>query len=249
MCLLILKPAGVRLPTSEEITRAWTRNRDGGGFSFREADGTLTLCKGIFSLESMLASMSEHLTPEMEVVIHLRFSTHKGDRVKNCHPHRIDGGNLGVCSHNGVIDINHRKGESDTRAYIRQIIEPLMRDGGGKLTPAMLMVIGRDIGRGNKLIITPPTGPSVIINESSGQWTDGLWWSNSAAFPLAPVVPQTFSEWQTAGPSRTSAWRNYVAVAPTHACASCGDVQASSEVRWRGGRAMCLECSLKAWSK
>lgn len=250
MCLLILKPAGKRLPTVEEINRAWARNRDGGGFSFREKDGTLTLCKGIFCVDSMTASMAQHLTPEMECVIHLRFSTHKGDKVKNCHPHRIDGGNLGLCSHNGVIDISHRKGESDTRAYIRQIIEPLMRDAGGKLTPTMARVIGRDIGRNNKLVITPTTGASVIVNEDSGQWFDGLWWSNGSAFAPTPIVPlQTFAEWQTAGPHRASGWRNYVEGPPSHACASCGELMPSNEVRWRGAKPLCLDCSLKQWAK
>ena len=263
MCLLILSPAGKRLPTAEEITRAWARNKDGGGFSFREKDGTLTLCKGIFTLDSMLASMNEHLTPEMEAVIHLRFSTHKGDMTKNCHPHRIDDGHLGVCSHNGVIDISHRKGESDSRSYIRQIIAPLMRDAGGKITPTMARVIGRDVGAGNKLIITPPTGDSVIINESSGVWVDGLWWSNGAAFPPAAITPRrtwakddrpdgTFAGWQ-----RTWAARQEAAPAPapaisgpTHlSCSQCGESAPLGEMRWRGSQPLCLDCGLTAWGK
>ena len=249
MCLLILKPAGKRLPTPEEIAQAWTRNKDGGGFSFREGDGSLTLCKGIFCVDSMIASMATHLTPAMEAVIHLRYSTHKGDKVKNCHPHRIGDGTLGVCSHNGVIDIAHRKGESDTRAYVRQIIEPLMRDNGGLLSPAMARVIGRDIGRGNKLVITPASGESIIINEDSGHWHEGLWWSNTSAFPTPAVVPRTmgFADWQAPKP-RT--WEAYSSASDyTHSCKECGENTPSTEVRWRGGAPFCLDCSLKQWSK
>lgn len=247
MCLLILKPAGIRLPSAEEVRRAWTRNRDGGGFSFREPDGTLTLCKGIFCVDSMIASMNEHLTPAMEVVIHLRYSTHSGDKIKNCHPHRIGDGHLGVCSHNGVIDVPHRKGESDTRAYIRQIIEPLMREANGKISKTMARVIGRDIGTNNKLVITPAEGPSVIVNEESGVWQDGLWWSNSSAFPPAPAPDPArtmgYSHWSNA-PAQTSWNQDHI-----YECKECSELMASTDTRWRGGKALCVECALKEWAK
>jgi hypothetical protein len=264
MCLLILSPAGKRLPTAEEITRAWARNKDGGGFSFRDPDGTLTLCKGIFTLDSMLASMAEHLTVETEAVIHLRFSTHKGDRTKNCHPHRISDGHLGVCSHNGVINITHRKGESDTRSYIRQIITPLMKDAGGKLTPAMAAVIGRDIGAGNKLIVTPPIGESVIINEKSGTWWDGLWWSNGAAFPPAPTLRDwhtytapaatprgSYAGWHADWAARQAATPDpRPSVGPSNlTCSQCGEAEPISEMRWRGSQPLCHDCGLTSWGK
>ena len=263
MCLLILKPAGKRLPTPEEITRAWTRNKDGGGFSFREKDGTLTLCKGIFCVESMILSMATHLSIETEAVIHLRYSTHKGDMVKNCHPHRIGDGALGVCSHNGVIDIDHRKGESDTRAYVRQIIEPLMRESGGKISKAMAKVIGRDIGAGNKLVITPTEGASVIINEDSGTWQDGLWWSNGSAFPSAPAR-RTWAEYTDAtatssGGGSYAGWHSGWSARQTPApaprptgperltCSQCGESEPIGEMRWRGSQPWCTDCGLVAW--
>lgn len=244
MCLLILKPAGIRLPTSEEIKRAWTRNRDGGGFSFRDADGILSICKGIFCVDSMVLSMEKFLCVEREAVIHLRFSTHKGDRTKNCHPHRIGDGTLGVCSHNGVIDIDHRSGESDTRSYVRQVIHPLMTELGGRITPALALVLGRDIGLGNKLVITPHEGVSVIINEEAGIWQDGLWWSNRSAFPATPVsLP--------ARDASSSMWNHFTT--PTEAegerdkmrCSECEQLKHYTSIRWRGGRGLCVDCTQK----
>jgi hypothetical protein len=266
MCLLILKPANTRLPTPEEIGRAWARNKDGGGFSFCDARGVLSLVKGIFSLSSMLASMNEHLTPETESVIHLRYSTHAGDRVKNCHPHRIGDGSMGVCSHNGVIDIDNRKGESDTRSYIRQVIEPLMRESGGTVSKAMARVIGRDIGRGNKLVITPQGGPSVIVNEESGCWRDGIWWSNTSAFaPVATPTPtptrKGWAEYEASASGGYAHWHTGWSARQTPApdprptgpdrltCSRCGESGPIGEMRWRGSRLLCLDCGLSAWGK
>jgi hypothetical protein len=247
MCLLVLKPAGIRLPTSEEIHRAWTRNKDGGGFSFRDKDGTLSMCKGIFCVQSMVLSMEKFLCVEREAVIHLRYSTHKGDKTKNCHPHRIGDGGMGVCSHNGIIDIDHRSGESDTRSYVRQIITPLMTDLGGRITPALALVLGRDIGRGNKLVITPQEGVSVIVNEDEGVWQDGLWWSNRSAFASAPVsLPPPPRD------SVSSIWNTYTP--PSEAdggerdkmrCSECEQLRHYTSIRWRGGRGLCVDCVQK----
>ena len=259
MCLLILKPAGIRVPTHEEISRAWTRNKDGGGFSFVDDRGVLSLVKGLFNLEGMLSAMDAHLTVQAEAVIHLRYSTHAGDAVKNCHPHRIGDGTLGLCSHNGVIDIDHRKGESDTRSYIRQVIEPLMRESGGKVTRAMVRVIGRDIGAGNKLVITPQGGrPSVIINEKSGLWQDGLWWSNSSAFPAVPAPKTTWATTSTGGSYAHwhAGWSSRQTPAPDPrpsgpdrlTCSQCGESEPIGEMRWRGSQPLCPDCGMSAWS-
>ena len=140
MCVIVAKPAGIKMPTESEIEDMWYTNPDGAGFMYAKND-TVYIRKGFMSLldfEDALEKLAEKndLT-KLPLVMHFRITTHGGTRPENCHPFPITD-SVGVLSkldsktklgvaHNGIIPITPRKDISDTMEYILTQLAPLHR--------------------------------------------------------------------------------------------------------------------------
>lgn len=131
MCIIAAKPAGVAMPSTETITRMWTRNPDGAGLMWAEGS-SVHIEKGFMKLKSFLAAVdalaSRKDLTATPVVMHFRITTHGGTCPENTHPFPVSESmgllkklhcttNLGA-AHNGIIDIRTRKGVSDTMEFI-----------------------------------------------------------------------------------------------------------------------------------
>lgn len=138
MCIIAAKPAGVKMPDDETISRMWYRNQDGAGIMYAK-DGKVRIDKGFMKLDDFKKHLKElSKTVDLDktaVVMHFRITTHGGTSPENCHPFPItrsikalqslhQSAPIGI-AHNGIIPITPRKGISDTMEYIATQLAPL----------------------------------------------------------------------------------------------------------------------------
>jgi hypothetical protein len=122
---------------SEELLRScWSQNPDGAGYMYPHND-RVHIIKGMMTLPDLLASLqaNEDTLEDKPVVIHFRKATAGRKDAGNCHPFPMCDNyqtmrrtetdcDVGV-AHNGIIDIDPRKGEgeySDTMHFIRHCL-------------------------------------------------------------------------------------------------------------------------------
>ncbi len=139
MCIIAIKPAGVKMPETKIFENCWYNNPDGAGFMFPK-NGQVEVRKGFMKLKRFKKAV-EQLKKEINVVttpiiFHFRIGTSGGNIPENTHPFPVSEhlpmlqkircrAPLAV-AHNGVIDIRPRKKDiSDTMEYILSQLAPL----------------------------------------------------------------------------------------------------------------------------
>lgn len=140
MCVIAAKPAGIEMPTEEEIETMWFKNNDGAGLMYA-INNKVHIEKGFMKLEDFKEKLTEldkkYELKKLPLVMHFRITTHGGTSAENTHPFPISDSigmlkkpkvitTLGV-AHNGIINVTPRKGISDTMEYIAGQLAPLAR--------------------------------------------------------------------------------------------------------------------------
>lgn len=179
MCLLLFKTANAEVPY-EFLQNAETNNPHGSGIAI--ADGTKTLIQkgalwGAYDIAKVLEEFRGH-----PAIIHFRWATHGNKNFVNTHPFPIDAnGSTWVGAHNGVISpIKTYVDESDSRAFLRQSVVPLVKKGIRLDDAIVLEALGKEMGTGNKMCYMEGSGAIGIANEKMGHWKDGVWFSNTS---------------------------------------------------------------------
>lgn len=118
--------------------------------------------------------------------VHFRYATHGVIDRKNCHPHKIPSG--GWLMHNGILSAyapakGTKSAESDTAIFCETLYD--VPETGGPERSAYWREIGSHIGAGNKLVVLHNDGKFEIVNASSGEWIDGVWYSQT--YSLYPM--------------------------------------------------------------
>ena len=139
MCIIVIKPAGIKLPAMNTLENCWYNNNDGAGLMYA-AGGTVHIEKGFMSLKDFKAalkrlkkSIDEVNTP---VVMHFRITTHGETAPGNTHPFPITEKlpllqmtktkTPQAVAHNGIISITPSKKDiSDTMEYVISQLAPL----------------------------------------------------------------------------------------------------------------------------
>lgn len=216
MCVIIDKLPGKSL-NFEMLLSAAVRNPDGWGIVMH--DGTTAevrkgLSKPGYAAEAVSRALEE-LKDEGRALIHFRFRT-QGDRTPEmAHPFQIldkekDGLGLWLM-HNGTFTEFSGKwqesdwGESDTKKFVTQIVEPLSRlvvKGGGD--PSLLLadplfsaILDKYAGTGNKVSLIDHTGNVLHINKKGGYDFDWGWASNKYSLESSRDVKR--QDWEDAG--------------------------------------------------
>ena len=139
MCIIAIKPAGVKMPATKTIENMWYNNNDGAGLMYASG-GTVHIQKGYMTLKSFKNALKQ-LEKSIDiistpVVMHFRITTHGGTSPGNTHPFPVSEklpllqmtkfkAPLAV-AHNGMIDIKPSKKDiSDTMEYIINQLAPL----------------------------------------------------------------------------------------------------------------------------
>jgi len=180
MCLLICKPAGIVI-NRDALLIASETNGDGAGLAWHH-DGRVEIGKGLWDFKTL----DEELTrvEAMPCMIHLRMATHGGISLENTHPFALRNG--WAFAHNGIIKIEHEKDESDTRAYVRKVMDPLLgHEKAWHVNEPMLKHPKvkesiEDSLTGSRAAILMADGQFVIYIEKQGHWSGGAWFSNES---------------------------------------------------------------------
>jgi len=139
MCIIVIKPAGVKMPAIETLENCWYNNNDGAGLMYASG-GTVHIEKGFMSLKTFKDALNR-LKKSIDIVntpivFHFRITTHGGTSPGNTHPFPVtekipllqltkSKAPLAV-AHNGIISIKpSRKDISDTMEYIINQLAPL----------------------------------------------------------------------------------------------------------------------------
>jgi len=139
MCIIAIKPAGIKMPATSTIENMWHNNSDGAGFMYVKG-GNVHIRKGFMTLAALKSAIKK-LEKEVDVVntpivLHFRITTHGGTSPGNTHPFPVtekvpllqmtkSKAPLAV-AHNGIINIKpSQKDISDTMEYIISQLAPL----------------------------------------------------------------------------------------------------------------------------
>lgn len=126
MCLIVVKPAGVKAPTHKQMKYWFGMNPNGFGMMFQR-DNKVEVFKGAMTIDEMFKLIkSAKIDDTIPVVYHFRFATHGVIAPKTCHP--FDFWNpfkeethfttKVAVMHNGVISACPRRDITDTQWYI-----------------------------------------------------------------------------------------------------------------------------------
>lgn len=139
MCIIAIKPAGVKLPKNDTLETMWMNNDDGAGYMYPAA-GKVEIRKGYMTYKSfdkaLKALKKEIDTTATPIIFHFRIGTSGGNTAENTHPFPVTS-NIAAMQktrshvplamvHNGMIDIKPRKKTiSDTMEYVASVVAPL----------------------------------------------------------------------------------------------------------------------------
>ena len=122
MCVLIIKPRGVKMPAKDILKKCHKANPHGCGFiSERHFYKTLYF-------DEFLEKLNEVEDSE-NCIIHFRLATHGSINVHNCHPFRDRKTNT-FFAHNGVLPIESKNDLTDSEICFRAEIVPALKDYG-----------------------------------------------------------------------------------------------------------------------
>ena len=189
MCILICKPAGAAAPSLEVLKKCIKANPDGAGLAWASG-GVLHIAKGFTTAEELAAALA-NVPTDAPAIIHARIATHGGVRAGLCHPFRLAGdyaateqtgefADGAAIAHNGVFfGQKVPDGQSETQAFIINILWPLELYGGGAVRPEFAKLIASTAGCSNKLAILTADGRFAKFGDG---WIEdgGCYYSNNS---------------------------------------------------------------------
>ena len=179
MCLIAHRPVkkgrGSNIP-AEVISYNRRKNPDGFGIAWREF-GKVHHAKFAPSdgdaFEKLLRTIDRR--SHIEYVAHWRLATHGAKCEELSHPFPYEDPDLGevLLFHNGIIDIDIEKGESDTSQFVKQVLSRL--EGQWWRKPHLRFLVEGSIGWSRLAIMTKKK--VIRINEDAWKLKNGIWYS------------------------------------------------------------------------
>lgn len=176
MCLIVYKPAGVRIP-EPILESAASMNPHGMGLMYFSGDGVCVKRWSGTDIGELIQQQKPLLTEEC--VIHLRYRTRGQVTLENAHPFEIAPDIF--LMHNGTLPMGEcAAGRSDSRRFVEDYLQPIL-----SRCPDMLhddcfqSTLSEWAGPHNRFVLMDGRRrKTVILNRSSGQEAWGLWLSN-----------------------------------------------------------------------
>lgn len=192
MCLIAVKPCGIKLPKDEYLKTAERKNSDGMGIAYWK-HGTLEvkIKKDFINIKELLDYIHSNITEEDALVIHFRLATHGLKDIGNRHPFPISkDGNLlrapflicdSAVAHNGVIrEYGIHATYSDTQKFIMDILSSDIIKNNLE-NPTIQKLVNHFID-GDRLAILQKDGFIWTFGEYVEE--DGILYSNSGYKPF-----------------------------------------------------------------
>lgn len=189
MCLIIHKPAHVRIP-HDLLEAALRLNGDGWGLMGFDAGGRRLLERHADAGLGALLRTEERLA-NAEYALHLRRRTRGRVDRDNTHPFEIEDGVFVM--HNGTLNFEEgQPGDSDTRSFVELVLRPLARRYPGLLVDReFLSLLEMSLQAQNKAVLFDfPRRRFDFLNRKSGAEFEGLWlssikWIDASHLPLS----------------------------------------------------------------
>ena len=173
MCVIAVKPAGVKWPPVKYLRNCYWSNPDGAGLAWVDAKG-LHIKKGYFtwaSLQQEFAALRDY-----PVILHCRIATHGSVSTQNCHPFLLSNGV--AMAHNGIIDVEPMdKDMTDSETFGKRFIEKFTLEELGQ--PHIKELLELSIGY-SKIALLSKDGTITILNEHLGDTFKGVLFSNES---------------------------------------------------------------------
>lgn len=165
MCVIIYKPAGVKMPSKQILDACYKANPHGCGF---------VSSQGVFfkslNYQDFLKQL-KNVRQDDKCILHFRLATHGSIKEENCHPFK-DGDVY--FAHNGILSINPIGDMTDSETAFKTHIMPQISEYGLNSTPAYKAI---EKIRGNSKFAIMADG-SVKLYGVFTQY-EGLWVSNT----------------------------------------------------------------------
>jgi hypothetical protein len=189
MCLLTFLPAGL-MPDTTALLNGATFNDDGHGFAI-VTDDHLIVRRGMHAepmIEAFDAARRTH--PHGPALFHSRLGTHGKRTIDNCHPFPIGGDDRTVIAHNGILPAAVQPAKADPRCDTRIAAEDFLPLLGPLRARRTRLRLQRWMTPHNKIVILTVDrrfkDRAYILNEESGIWDGGIWYSNDGYLPPRP---------------------------------------------------------------
>lgn len=173
MCLLIVKPAGVKVPKGLCV-RATRAHPDGWGVAWARNGKAEAVKDASVSVEMQL-SILDSIT-DSPAIVHWRYATHGAVCFDNAHPFGLPDG--GFAAHNGTIPGYGSRDRSDTAHFVDNILslyhgaEDIQSDA-----PYLARMIG-----GSRIATIHPSGDIVRLGSGWIRGKSGIIASNRSGF-------------------------------------------------------------------
>lgn len=180
MCLIILKTPEGNI-TKDILKQAFINNPDGVGFAYTNYNNIIVE-KRIYKKDEFEAFYIHYKEFEKKtkglnsnLLIHFRYATHGKISTDMCHPFKVYKGL--VFAHNGIIFGNEYKNDlvSDTYLYNVKVLQQFPKDF--HLNKGIINLIKKDVGDYNKFVFLDKNNRYTIVNEETGEWLQGCWYS------------------------------------------------------------------------
>jgi len=181
MCLAIFQTAGNSIP-EDYLRTGFESNPHGAGYMYFDNDNILCIEK-CMDFEEFIESYEKNWLQYGGVspfAIHFRWATHGTRDISNVHPFAMND-NVAVM-HNGILDCHiDDTAMSDTASFVKNYLAALPTNWYDN---DYLFDMVEQYCEGSKLIVfsneVDAEYPAYILNESSGHWKNGVWYSNGS---------------------------------------------------------------------
>lgn len=175
MCIIIYQPPGKTIPKMH-FENSYSHNKDGCGII--AADGKhlyrYRQLNGWDKMYQIYLGLKEKF--DFPIIIHFRTKSKGEVSIKNCHPFYVNN-NLGF-AHNGTIndlDLGVNDTRSDTYFFNEMVLKKL--PANFLENNAYKLLLSDFIGF-SKIAFMDSAKNVTILNEKSGHWECGIWYSN-----------------------------------------------------------------------
>lgn len=194
MCIAIYAPAGTDIPM-DHLIQGQKHNPDGCGMAWVE-NGVTNIFKSMNFAEFMNKYYDvKARLGDIAMLVHFRITSRGKTTVDMCHPFMVDDK---ICIiHNGTISNIKEKeckdGASDTKVLAENYLANLPEEW--YKNEAISKLLESFIGWSKVCILVPTdeeSGADVyILNEDSGHWEGGIWYSNRSYVDYTKNVQRT----------------------------------------------------------
>lgn len=173
MCILVYKPAGVKLPAKNLIKNCYDNNPDGCGMMWVEG-GEVKIDKGLYDFETFYSKLLEHEAGNL--VFHCRIKTHGAISVSNCHPFKItDEFSL---AHNGILNVSCYQGLTDSESFGIDYMSHLSKED--LYNPKIQKILNEIVASSSSKVAVMTNDDNVLLLNANGFIEDnGVFFSNN----------------------------------------------------------------------